>query len=884
MHYYLIGGGGNESNFKDYEPEPEHKLKVVKQILSKLQPIDYKILCYNIQWETVCTTSTRQIVSECVMRGRNGISSICLDRVKYNVYKAINTSNIIDCDIIGFFEGSCIEELIDELTTFGYAHIKHIAKTEFAHFLYLESRFDLIKWFGGDIAPLSETTNGRAVIVVKLYDKILKKFVLFIPTHNGHSGMDPLEKTVTQILKDNFLDDINSNIDIYLFGDLNYNPSHLTLLNKSFNLIKKPLSYTHDNGLTIDHIININKEPYLYDISTYLQTSSDHYPLIGIFENNYKRVAYDFDGVIHTDVTDPDIGSGQRHPINSDSTNNKLFQKICKIIMLNTIENGNNQYIITARRDTSKNRNIIEQHLKEIYKLDPRIQTSLPFANIVFSKISKSIDIEFHKINDFYDDSCNIINEIKSNFDKLFNLNKLYLTIPENENIIRITKHSDTCSTLYDKYKQSISPNFIDEDNDYIGFPPSGLPPSGHQLLSSENKFLINSDFDSSYSDYKVLSLSISEQDKILNIIEMISSINISAYSDIDIINFPKIDDNLEDLLKYLKYNDYNFNKANNIIFKADRFIIIKEEYINEFSFVYLTDNINYSTIAQLLIISINNIHNKDIEKIISEILEILRLNKTLIIINIIIVGNFGYQILNNIRLELLNKQSLKIPSIDNIDLKNNILTNFNPPYKYGIPKYNQLINQPLISVIKQLNNDSASTIIGYNQDCLTIYIMNKIKFYYDFNKDKRVDIEKLYDMISDKTYADHIEYKQTLLDNHSLNKQYIFIFNERKVETSTEALASPELLPLLPCNKYFNDCIHINGPITNIYEKLRESNIKIYYDDNIEILKIIIENWKKDKKPFLKIVYLVLKDQNIVKSITKEDDIMAILTNYKLE
>ena len=49
MHYYLIGGGGNESNFKDYEPEPEHKLKVVKQILSKLQPIDYKCVKQIIQ-------------------------------------------------------------------------------------------------------------------------------------------------------------------------------------------------------------------------------------------------------------------------------------------------------------------------------------------------------------------------------------------------------------------------------------------------------------------------------------------------------------------------------------------------------------------------------------------------------------------------------------------------------------------------------------------------------------------------------------------------------------------------------------------------------------------------------------------------------------------
>lgn len=148
---------------------------------------------------------------------------------------------------------------------------------------------------------------------------------------------------------------------------------------------------------------------------------------------NKINVAFDFDGVIHKDVGKTDK-KGNRHPVipfNKISSN--PFIEIIKLIKIYKSVDAN-IYILTAR--TSNYKNLIKKTL-DLYLIPIDINRIICAGDTGGDKISY---LEQLNINHFYDDSIyhfkKIIQEKRRN--KLENLRKLYLTIPEENKIAEI--------------------------------------------------------------------------------------------------------------------------------------------------------------------------------------------------------------------------------------------------------------------------------------------------------------------------------------------------------------------------------------------------------------------------------------------------------------
>ena len=148
----------------------------------------------------------------------------------------------------------------------------------------------------------------------------------------------------------------------------------------------------------------------------------------GIFKTNY---GYDFDGVLHISVTQPDK-TGQRHakiwygPYHAETWYGpyKPFKKIIEKIK-NNLSDGDNVYIITARSSDSQptiNKFLEDNNLSELK--DKVYYTDNQDKTVVLNNL---------QINEFYDDSCLRINELSSKMKNnlLPHLKKLYFVEPE---------------------------------------------------------------------------------------------------------------------------------------------------------------------------------------------------------------------------------------------------------------------------------------------------------------------------------------------------------------------------------------------------------------------------------------------------------------------
>lgn len=148
------------------------------------------------------------------------------------------------------------------------------------------------------------------------------------------------------------------------------------------------------------------------------------------------NVGFDFDGVIHSNVTPADI-YGQRHPnISFYSIPSTPFCKILNLIKMYH-EHNYNIYIITAR--SSKSKEIIKKTLDNF-----GVSRYIPEQNIIttadYYNGDKTYVLDRLNIVDFYDDSIKIfksIQQAKKN-NMLRNLHNCYMTIPEKNKIIKI--------------------------------------------------------------------------------------------------------------------------------------------------------------------------------------------------------------------------------------------------------------------------------------------------------------------------------------------------------------------------------------------------------------------------------------------------------------
>jgi len=206
-----------------------------------------------------------------------------------------------------------------------------------------------------------------------------------------------------------------------------------------FNVLSRP-----SMRWPFDHIFsNAQNHKYLAFSEPQIP-ASDHLPVIAEITFNepiakpgpVKRAAFDYDGIIHRDVSQPDE-NGQRHPIPGLGPEEyKRFEAIYKIIQEKQTS-GYEIYIITARDK------FFEPSIKSVLT-----RFGLSNITIVTNSSPKSKALRTLKINEFYDDSDSNLREIVDNISTLPDLKKLYKGMPE----------SNTIELIFDRDKQYLKP------------------------------------------------------------------------------------------------------------------------------------------------------------------------------------------------------------------------------------------------------------------------------------------------------------------------------------------------------------------------------------------------------------------------------------------
>jgi len=145
------------------------------------------------------------------------------------------------------------------------------------------------------------------------------------------------------------------------------------------------------------------------------------------------NVAFDFDGVIHREVTKADEYN-QRHPINGlYHFPQNPFSKIIDLINI-YFEKKYNIYIITSRNDNSKKIVIDTLHRFKIFNKINQIYFTGNTHNGDKTELLEKLNIHHFYDDSMYHFNC-VFNKKKEN--KLKKLQKFYLTVPEKNNIIR---------------------------------------------------------------------------------------------------------------------------------------------------------------------------------------------------------------------------------------------------------------------------------------------------------------------------------------------------------------------------------------------------------------------------------------------------------------
>lgn len=232
--------------------------------------------------------------------------------------------------------------------------------------------------------------------------------------------------------------------DIIMMGDFNNE------LKKGFSILGRRMYGINQTLTCCDKSLENKKQRSAFDhvLSTYPHENqsiviptvdaSDHLPILSILT---KKIGYDFDGVLHTDVGVTDK-IGQRNPHKLHGEYN-VFDEIVDHILIQ-ISWGYQVNIITARNNNKAHLTTIQNHLKRT-KLEPYME-DIP---IYFTGGNKVSLIRELGINAFYDDSCIRITEIQEAREYLPNLVQLYFADPDSRSWKLIVNESDiNCKQL----------------------------------------------------------------------------------------------------------------------------------------------------------------------------------------------------------------------------------------------------------------------------------------------------------------------------------------------------------------------------------------------------------------------------------------------------
>lgn len=171
--------------------------------------------------------------------------------------------------------------------------------------------------------------------------------------------------------------------------------------------------------------VNTLNEQQKREIKSEFDTKKQEISQLWNKKEGIKKIGFDFDGVVHIDVTEPDA-KGVRHPLNHDDPNPNPFSQMHDIIKSENSK-GNEIFVITARDE--KNYDLIRNYLNK---------NELDFINddhiILLNNTPKSYALRKYEIQVFYDDSPNYINNIITNIDSLPYLETLYCVYPNKHN------------------------------------------------------------------------------------------------------------------------------------------------------------------------------------------------------------------------------------------------------------------------------------------------------------------------------------------------------------------------------------------------------------------------------------------------------------------
>lgn len=144
-----------------------------------------------------------------------------------------------------------------------------------------------------------------------------------------------------------------------------------------------------------------------------------------IILKSLRRIGFDFDGVIHTNVHVEDK-SGSRNPVDHNKRNNRCFKLICDEIR-KFVGQGYEIFIITAR-SSANSREIIRDNLSHC-GITPSM---IPDSNIYTIGQNSKADLAIHlRLAKFYDDSIKQINDFIRKGESLPSPFELYHALPE---------------------------------------------------------------------------------------------------------------------------------------------------------------------------------------------------------------------------------------------------------------------------------------------------------------------------------------------------------------------------------------------------------------------------------------------------------------------
>lgn len=434
-----------------------------------------KVLSYNIFYKTMMIVNDEPLHPKCgpIVDG----SSNCLK----------NVSNFIEEN--GPYDFVCLQEatnwqIIQKITPYLRKMIPisyQISMEEIVTFYHEKYTLD-----AGQNKILGYMDNINRLFIILFFDNNL----CLVNLHAGHNhDIYHFDTHLERILKENYdkktiqkyLTKLKS-YDIVMVGDFNENihDPFIILKNEFFGIPngRKMYGINHASSccnyqlLPISYPLNKPIKSYDQIISTIpnvksqvwqIPDASDHMPIIAIIQKSilggtkHLNIGYDFDGVLHLDVTKADK-NGQRYAI-SDVGPYRPFEGMINDIKRN-LDFGNHVYLITARFSDHIDKKSIQNYLEYI---------GLPKVPVYFTDGQKKVDvIRQLEINKYYDDSCSQISEIylAKKRGHLPSLEHIYFVIPEKHKAILITDNNfaQYCSSDHFSHGGSVSNRSRDKE------------------------------------------------------------------------------------------------------------------------------------------------------------------------------------------------------------------------------------------------------------------------------------------------------------------------------------------------------------------------------------------------------------------------------------